>query len=44
MIRKVLGKRPLERLSWNDNIKMDLNEIGFSKVDCIKIAQDWVYR
>jgi hypothetical protein len=36
------GKRPLGRqiLSWIDNIKMDLLEIGLSAVDWISLAQD----
>jgi hypothetical protein len=35
-------KRPLERPSrrWEDNIKMDLREIGFGDVDWIHLAQD----
>jgi hypothetical protein len=32
------GKRPLGR--WEDNIKMDLREIGFGDVDWIHWAQD----
>jgi hypothetical protein len=36
------GKRPLgrPRRRWEDNIKMDLREIGFGDVDCIHWAQD----
>jgi hypothetical protein len=36
------GKRPLGRSSrrWEDNIKMDLREIGFGDVDWINLAQD----
>jgi hypothetical protein len=36
------GRRPLERprRSWEDNIKMDLWEIGFGDVDCIHWALD----
>jgi hypothetical protein len=35
-------KRPLGRPSrrWEDNIKMDLWEIGFGDVDWIHLAQD----
>jgi hypothetical protein len=38
------GKRPLERLSrrWEDNIKMDLREIGIKGANWIKLAQDRV--
>jgi hypothetical protein len=36
------GRRPLGRPSyrWEDNIKMDLREIGFGDVDWILLAQD----
>jgi hypothetical protein len=36
------GRRPLERPRhrWEDNIKMDLREIGFRDVDWINWAQD----
>jgi hypothetical protein len=34
------GKRPLARLRWVDNIKMDLREIGLDGVDWIDMAQD----
>jgi hypothetical protein len=36
------GRRPLERprRRWEDNIKMDLREIGFGDVDWIDLAQD----
>jgi hypothetical protein len=36
------GRRPLERPRhrWEDNIKMDLREIGFGDVDWIHMAQD----
>jgi hypothetical protein len=36
------GKRPLGRpgLRWVDNIKMDLLEIGWGRVDWIGLAQD----
>jgi hypothetical protein len=35
-------KRPLERpnLSWEDNIKMDFQEVGCGSVDWIELAQD----
>jgi hypothetical protein len=36
------GRRPLgrPRRRWEDNIKMDLSEIGFGDVDWINLAQD----
>jgi hypothetical protein len=36
------GRRPLGRLRrvWEDNIKMDIREIGFGDVDWIHWAQD----
>jgi hypothetical protein len=36
------GRRPLgrPRRRWEDNIKMDLREIGFGNVDWIHLAQD----
>jgi hypothetical protein len=36
------GRRPLgrPRRRWEDNIKMDLREIGFGDVDWINLAQD----
>jgi hypothetical protein len=36
------GKRPLERLRcrWEDNIKVDLQEVEFGAVDWIELAQD----
>jgi hypothetical protein len=36
------GRRPLgrPRLRWEDNIKMDLREIGFGNVDWINLAKD----
>jgi hypothetical protein len=36
------GRRPLgrPRRRWEDNIKMDLTEIGFGDVDWIHWAQD----
>jgi hypothetical protein len=38
------GKRPLERhgLRWEDNIKMDLREIGNDGANLIQLAQDRV--
>jgi len=36
------GKRPLERhrRRWEDNIKTDLQEVGYGGVDWMKLAQD----
>jgi hypothetical protein len=36
------GRRPLGRLKrrWEDNIKMDLREIGFGDVDWIHLTED----
>jgi hypothetical protein len=36
------GKRPLEkpRRRWEDNIKMDLQEVGCGGMDWIELAQD----
>jgi len=36
------GKRPLRRprLRWEDNIKMDLQEVGWGNMDWIELAQD----
>jgi hypothetical protein len=42
LIGRPEGKRPLgrPRRRWEDNIKMDLKEIGFGNVDWIHLAQD----
>jgi hypothetical protein len=36
------GKRPLERLRrrWEDNIEMDLQEVGGGGTDWMELAQD----
>jgi hypothetical protein len=36
------GKRPLERprCRWEDNIKMDLREVGIDGANWIQLAQD----
>jgi hypothetical protein len=36
------GRRPLERprRRWEDNIKMDLREVGWGGMDWINLAQD----
>jgi hypothetical protein len=42
LVRRPEGRRPLgrPRRRWEDNIKMDLREIGFGDVDWIHWAQD----
>jgi hypothetical protein len=42
LVGKPDGKRPLgrPRRRWEDNIKMDLEEIGFGNVDWIYLAYD----
>jgi hypothetical protein len=42
LVRKPEGKRPLERprRRWEDNIKMDLQEVGCGDMDWIDLAQD----
>jgi hypothetical protein len=42
MLKMPEGKRPLggHRRRWEDNIKMDLREIGWGSVDGIELAQD----
>jgi hypothetical protein len=41
-VRKPEGKRPLgrPRRRWEDNIKMDLREIGWDGMDWIDLAQE----
>jgi hypothetical protein len=36
------GKKPLERARnrWEDNIRMDITEVGWEGVDWIHLAQD----
>ena len=36
------GKRPLgrPRLRWEDNIKVDLQEVGYGSMKWIEVAQD----
>jgi len=43
LVRKSEGKRPLQtpRPSWEDNIKMDLQEVSCGDMDWIELAQDW---
>jgi hypothetical protein len=42
MVGKPEGKRPLgrPRHRWEDNIKMDLQEVGCGSVDWNELAQD----
>jgi hypothetical protein len=41
-VRKPEGKGPLgrPRRRWEDNIKMDLKEVGFEGINFIEVAQD----
>ena len=42
LVGKPEGKRPLgrPRRRWEDNIKMDFQEVGGGRGDCIELAQD----
>jgi hypothetical protein len=42
LVGKPEGRRPLgrPRCRWEDNIKMDLREIGWGSMDWINLAQD----
>jgi hypothetical protein len=42
LVGKPEGKRPLERprCKWEENIKMDLREIGIDGANWIRLAQD----
>ena len=42
LVGKPEGKRPLggPRRRWEDNIKMDLEEVGCGSMDWIELAQD----
>ena len=42
LVGKLEGKRPLgrPRRRWEDNIKMDLQEVGCGGMDWIEMAQD----
>jgi hypothetical protein len=46
LVRRPEGKRPLgrPRRRWEDNIKMDLGEIGIDEANWIRLAQDRVQR
>jgi hypothetical protein len=41
-VGKPVGKRLLgrPRRRWEDNIEMDLQEVGFGGMDCIELAKD----
>jgi hypothetical protein len=43
LVRRPEGRRPLgrPRRRWEDNIKMDLQEVGWGGMDWIDMAQDW---
>jgi hypothetical protein len=42
LVGKPEGKRPLgrSRRRWEDNIRMDLQEVGYGGMDWIGLAQD----
>ena len=42
-VGKPEGKKPLgrPRRRWEDNMKMDLQEVGYGSMDWIELAQDW---
>jgi hypothetical protein len=42
LVGKPEGRRPLgrPRRRWEDNIKMDLREVGWENIDWIDLAQD----
>jgi hypothetical protein len=42
LVGKPEGKRPLGKPTrrWKDNIKMDLQEIGWGRADWMEVAQD----
>ena len=42
LVGKPVGKRPLgrPRRRWEDNIKMDLQEVGGGRVDWMELSQD----
>ena len=42
LVGKLEGKRPLRktRLRWEDNIKMNLQEVGCGGMDWIELAED----
>jgi hypothetical protein len=42
LLRKPEGKRPIgrSRHRWEENIRMDLHEVGWEEMDWIDLAQD----
>ena len=40
LVGKPEGKRPLGRRRWEDNIKMDLQELGGGCEDWMELAED----
>ena len=42
LLGKPEGRRPMgrPRRRWEDNIRMDLREVGCGYVDCMELAQD----
>jgi hypothetical protein len=42
LVREPEGKRPCgrPRNGWEDNIRMDLREMGWESVNCMHLAQD----
>jgi hypothetical protein len=42
LVGKLEGRRPLgrPRRRWEDNIKMDLQQVGWGGMDWINVAQD----
>ena len=42
LLGKLQGRRPLgtPRHRWVDNIRMDLQKVGYGYMDCIGLAQD----
>jgi hypothetical protein len=44
LVGNLEGKRPLgrPRRRWEDNIKMDFQEVGCEGMECIELAQDRV--
>jgi hypothetical protein len=45
LLRRHEGKRPLgrPRRRWDDNIKMDLRDIGIDEANWIQLAQDRIH-